>query len=67
MIASAADSVVLLGDIREMEKMGERPGDRSGRPDRHLAKKLGDAVEIGIRVRPAGPFGGLAHPLHALE
>jgi hypothetical protein len=67
MISSAADPVVLLGDIGEVEKMGERPGDRSRRGDRHLAKKLGDVVEIGIVARPAGALGRLAHAFHALE
>jgi hypothetical protein len=67
MIASAADPVVLLGDIGQVEKMSERAGDCARRADWHLAKKLGDVVEIGIVARPPGPLGGLAHAFHALE
>jgi hypothetical protein len=49
-----ADPVVLLGDIRKVQEMGEGPGDGEGGHDRHRAQEIGESIEI---VRAIGACG----------
>ena len=49
-IAPAADTVMLLGDVRELQEVSERPGERKRGLDRHLTKQVGELVEVVVVV-----------------
>ena len=64
-IAPAADAMVLLGDVGEMQEVSERASERQRGLDRHLAQQIGEPVEVG-RVF-ARTLGERAYALDAFE
>ena len=62
-ITTAADPVMLLGDVGEMQKLAERAGDRDRVLERHPPKLVGEQTEILVM---AGS-GALRQGPHALD
>jgi hypothetical protein len=65
-IAPAPHTVMLLGDIREAQKMREGPCDSERSVDRHVTKQLGELVEAPV-LTGVRPFREPADVLDQLE
>jgi hypothetical protein len=65
-VPAPADPVMLLGDVGQRQKVGERPRDRHGRRNRQIAQPVGELFEgeriAGVRALREGP-----DLLHSLE
>jgi hypothetical protein len=66
-IAAASLAMVLLGNICEVQEMREsaRHGERVA--DGHVREQACELVESRLLFGSSGPFGNLAHLLHAIE
>ena len=64
--ATAADAMMLLGDVRQVQEVCERAGERNRGVDRQLLELGGQRLEVAIRAR-AGRLGHGADALDGLE
>ena len=66
--APASHAVVLLRDVREVQEVRERPGDRQGLGNGHRRQFERQLVQGSLPLtRPSSRFRSVAHPLDALE
>ena len=51
-IAATPDAMVLFGDVRERQEVGERAGDRNGRRERQVPEQFRELREVGVVAAP---------------